>query len=181
MPNAPWQQKIFILKLIKQMFKTGDKVRILDVGCGIGSTGCILKTGLANLKLTLIGLEVFDLYRQYMHENNIDDIYDAVLPYNIKGYLDYLPSDFFSAILFIDVLEHMTTIDAVESYNKAQCTSSHIIATIPLTASKRGSDGINPYMAHLEAYPTIESVTSTFPGLKHIKTVQQNGVFRWSR
>ena len=180
MPNAPWQQKIVILKLIKSMFKTDERISILDVGCGIGSTGCILRTGLANLNLELTGVELFKPYFQYMKKYGIDRIYDLVFHIEAESYLTSRPDNMYSIVLLIDILEHLTSKSAINVYRNAQrLASKAVIATIPFTSSKRGGDGQNKYMAHLEAYPNEASVISTFPGLKLVRKVQSNGVFLW--
>lgn len=108
--------------------------RYLDIGCGGGHYGKILKS-LSSL-LIVDGVEIFP---EYIEKYNLRYVYDFIVVGDIRepGY----PIDSYDVIIMGDVLEHMTKNDAVTVIERLKTKCRFIWCALPMKFDRPWSTG----------------------------------------
>jgi trans-aconitate methyltransferase len=141
---------------------------VLDVGCGRGTIGKIIKNELPDFEL--YGIEVYTAYLEDMPE------YEMIY---IQDYLsEYRNHDNYDLYLFIDVLEHFPRGTAIKIIQFLKALNKKIILSVPI-AQKHWHQAeefeINPYEKHLHNWTTNE--VEKVLGMQLVGTQDAIGVF----
>jgi hypothetical protein len=112
---------------------------ILDIGCGEGKWGKLLK----NKVSTIDGVEAWAPYIQkynlYQYYNNLFNIDIRLFEFNQK----------YDIVILGDVLEHLQYNEAIEVLNKLKLNTNIIYLTLPITICIQDGNIIgNPYETH---------------------------------
>lgn len=177
--SRPDKSAQFVLPLLSKLIKDMDgrerNISLLDVGCGRGSFGYILRAEFGNL-FSVYGIEA---NRKYIDED-MTRVYERIW---IEDYLNtYMGRIFgFEVFLFVDVLEHFEERQAIQiiDYIKSNSPESLIIASIP-NAEKHwhqseAYEKANPFEKHRHNW-TNEQVKKDL-GLNLVGEYDAIGVF----
>lgn len=144
--------------------------RILDVGCGFGKYGVLLREYLdvwheridrASWQVELVGIEAFERYRNPIH----DYVYNAVHYGEAQAVLPGLGQ--FDAVLIADVIEHLEKPQAVELVRLCFEHSPVTVVSTPREFYAQQDFAGNPYEIH-RCHWTL----SDFPPGLHVRTVR---------
>lgn len=103
-----------------QFFPEGAK-KVLDVGCGNGSLGAILKEQ--------YGVEVWGIELVEEPARQAQQVLDKVFIGPCEEFLDELPEDYFDVIFFNDVLEHLFNPYKVLSKVRSKLSSDGVVVS----------------------------------------------------
>jgi SAM-dependent methyltransferase len=165
MPTSDHHNINPIVTLITQL----SPRRILDVGCGFGKYGVLLREYLDvwhqrvlpdEWQVTLDGIEAFPTYRNPIH----DFVYDAVHYGDAKQILRELGE--YDLILLADVIEHFEKEQAVRLINECFSHSPVVLVSTPREFYEQPAINNNPYEAHLHLWTKNE-----FPSNIHVRTI----------
>ncbi len=135
-----------------QGFKT-----FLDIGCGAGLYGKIIRQVYSKGGLLLAGVDIFP---EYVTRFNLKKIYDIIIIGDIRNF----PKEMIPPIDLIitgDVLEHLTKEDAVSVVDKLRSRCRFLWAALPVKIGRPWSVGysqpeseyaVNPAEKHLHDY-----------------------------
>src|SRR5262249_48389340 len=140
---------------------------VLDVGCGFGKYGVLLREYLdvwherlaaKDWQLELVGIEAYEGYRNPVH----DSVYSKVHCGEAQRVLPKLGE--FDVTLIADVIEHLQKDDAREMVK--ECLQRHspvVIVSTPISFYPQGAILGNPYEVHrnhwsLEDFPSEVTV-----------------------
>lgn len=142
---------------------------ILDVGCGRGSLGWVVKT--ENPSIEMRGIEV-----HFPYINNVTrEFYEHI---EIADYTKVFKDRPAECVVLMDVLEHFPHDSAVSIIEHLTASGSKIIVSIPVAPihwhQDEGFEKANPHEAHLYDW-TVEELKKL--GLTHVGTNQGLGVF----
>ena len=99
--------------------------RILDVGCAVGDFGWAIKLAKPNV-------QVWGIEQDFFAGGEARSKLDEVLVGSIEEQADLLPDQYFDAIFFNDLLEHLVSPEMVLSELKAKLAPNGVIvASIP--------------------------------------------------
>jgi predicted TPR repeat methyltransferase len=129
--------------------------RFLDVGCGSGLYGKIIREVMGN-EVKIAGIEIFP---DYVKQFNLKDIYNEVAIADIL-YIsrEHVRMPQFSLIIAGDVLEHLSKADAVEVVSNLKKKCKFLWAALPVKIGRPWSVGyqqpeheyaVNPAERHL--------------------------------
>jgi 2-polyprenyl-3-methyl-5-hydroxy-6-metoxy-1,4-benzoquinol methylase len=105
-------------------FVPKNSKKILEVGCGEGNFGALLKS---KLEAEVWGIE-YEPNRAEQASHRIDKIFCG----DVTALIDDLPDSYFDAIIFNDVLEHLTDPYAILERIKPKFSSNGVvISSIP--------------------------------------------------
>jgi len=135
------------------------KVRILDVGCGFGKWGFLIRDqfdvmlGFAyskeKWKFDITGVEIFSDYITPVAEY----IYNRVIEGDIFRCLDRL--DRYDVVILGEILEHFPKDQGKRLISEMFCRTENIILSTPLGYYHQEESGGNPYQAHKSGW-TLE-------------------------
>lgn len=153
----------FMLPYLKQCKE------ILDVGCGRGSLGWILKTESPGIVVHGI-----DIHRPYIGDT-VQQYYDSI---TIGDYTERYQQMAAECIVFMDVLEHFPRDKAGEILEWLKGNACKIIISIPVAEmhwhQAEAYEKANPHEAHLHDWTEEELIGL---GLTHVGTKEALGVF----
>ncbi|MEJ2613821.1 MAG: methyltransferase domain-containing protein [Ignavibacteriaceae bacterium] len=108
---------------VQKLINPGSR-RILDVGCGKGRLGKILKE---KFNAEVWGVEYIEDIASFAAEN-----LDSVIPGSIEDAIFKLPDNYFDTIIFADVLEHLIDpYSVLEKIKSKLSKKGEIVASIP--------------------------------------------------
>jgi len=141
-----------------------DGERILDVACGRGKWGFLLRTNLWQTKVAKIDVEPecivgIDVFRPSLKMVAYHRIYDAVICCHV-GYLPFKDASF-DVVLASEILEHLEKQDGERLLSEVERVSRKtIILTTPHFVRKRvglpSPEGFNPYEQHVSKWTIKE-------------------------
>lgn len=126
--------------------------RILDIGPGSGAYAKLFP----NAKWT--GVEIFE---PYIEKYELKNLYENLIVADIRSY-DFPVDDHYDVAIAGDVLEHMTSEEAVAVLDKLKSVADTVIVSIPIGHHPQGECEDNPYEAHVVDDWTDEGVRQTF-------------------
>jgi SAM-dependent methyltransferase len=104
----------------------------LDVGCGAGGYGKIIREVYGETPIVLAGVEVFP---EYITRYNLSSIYSIIIPTDIRQAVELLPN--FDLIIMGDILEHLDKKDAVEIVDKLRPKCKFLWGALPVKVKGR--------------------------------------------
>jgi ubiquinone/menaquinone biosynthesis C-methylase UbiE len=143
-------------KLIPYVLPILEGTTLLDIGCGHGKWGYLLKvdfwyTKSGRRKATLQYTIGADLHIQYLKFVKNHRIYDDVVLSDAK----YLPfgSEVFETILFLEVIEHMVKKEGILSLREAErVAKSLVVVSTPAFYWKQDARDKNVFQRHLSKW-----------------------------
>ena len=137
--EARWREGIdVVIDLIKKSSK-GDKIRVLDVGCGDGSCYTFLKKRISKENLPLDNLEYYAIDN---NEELTQVLKDSKIIFRLGDFTKVstiYEKKYFDAIVASEVLEHVTETDEfILSLKDVLKDSGYIYLTTPNLASWHG-------------------------------------------
>lgn len=143
---------------------------MLDIGCGSGTYSHLIHNHYPHA--ALIGIEVWEPYVQRF---NLNDLYDELIVGDVRE-VDPLPNA--DVVILGDVLEHMTTDDAVKVWDRARMAARKAVyLSIPIVHYPQGECEGNPHEAHVVDDYTHQRILDTFPGITAQWTGREIGVY----
>jgi len=134
------------------VFEQEKPKSVLDIGCGKGKYGVLIKEYIPSVK-RLDALEIFEPYITNLHRSVYDHIYiDDILTADIEPYDIYL---------LIDVIEHMTIEEGIELLTRLP--GKKIVGT-PREFKEQGAECGNEYERHKCVW-TEQMFAKFFPGV----------------
>ena len=146
--------------------------RILDVGAGSGTYIKALRAaGLPDA----VRVDAVEVWRPYIDQFNLLSLYDDVYEQDIRQW----PASAYArydVVIFGDVLEHMSRIDAVVVWQRAADARMRVLS-IPIIPYPQGALNGNPYEVHHVEDWTHERVLETFSGITDSWTGEIEGAY----
>ena len=116
------------------------------------------------------GLEVWE---PYINEFKLFEKYRSTIHVDARNWNNYC----YDMVIFGDVLEHMTEIEAKSLWIKVSKMAKHAIITIPIIHYPQGAEFGNPYEVHHEEDWNTERVLNSFPGIIEYKEFSITGAY----
>jgi SAM-dependent methyltransferase len=147
MPTSVHHNLSTVLTVVTQL----NPKRVLDVGCGFGKYGVLLREYLdiwherldrSQWEAELVGIEGFERYRCPIHDYVYDKTYfgDAC---------DIVPTlGEFDVVLILDVIEHLEKDRAAELLRQCLARSKAVIVSTPISFYPQHAICDNPYEMH---------------------------------
>lgn len=137
MPES--QQSELGTSIIVNRILSNPNRSVLDVGCGEGKWGKLLKGKVSRLD----GIEVWE---PYISRYNLSNFYDTIYNTDLR---EFVFDKKYGVVIFGDVLEHMVRDDAVAALNKFKENINTVYLTIPVTVCiQEGNPCGNPFENH---------------------------------
>ena len=138
---------------------------ILDVGAGSGTYADLLKKN----GYTRASIDAVEVWEPYIKEFNLDSKYRRVYQTDIRDFDRYNHD----LVIFGDILEHMSTEDALKVWDTASKYCAYAVISIPIIHYHQGEINNNPYEIHVKDDWSHEEVLQTFP---HIVDSWRGGI-----
>lgn len=124
--SRPDKSAPFILMAMRPLANSEKPVRVLDVGCGRGSFGYIVRAEFGD-SFQMCGVEA---NRRYL-DDQMTRVYERIWVENYLG--TYIIRNDFDVFLFVDVLEHFQEGEAITivEFIRRNAKDATIIASIP--------------------------------------------------
>jgi 2-polyprenyl-3-methyl-5-hydroxy-6-metoxy-1,4-benzoquinol methylase len=169
MPTSDYYNISPILAILNRI----DPKSVLDVGCGFGKYGVLIREyfDVARARLTrdqwqvrLVGIEAFPGYRNVLYES----VYNEVHYGEAQAVLPTLGN--FDVILMADVIEHLDETEAVALVRESLAHSPLVVISTP--REFHAQDGINgnPYEIHRNHF-----TLASFPAGAHVRAIRAVG------
>lgn len=143
---------------------------MLDIGTGVGTYADLFAREFPTARRT--GVEVWE---PYVATYGLAGKYDELIVADARD-LDPLPEA--DVVILGDVLEHMTTEDAVKVWQRArQAARKAVYLSIPIVHYPQGECEGNPHEAHVVDDYSHQRILDTFPGVTAHWTGQEIGVY----
>lgn len=150
-----------------------DPASMLDIGAGAGTYGQLFQRHFP--RAWRVGVEVWE---PYIDRFDLTSLYDEVHVNDVRT-LDRMPD--VDVVILGDVLEHMTTDEAVRVWATARAAAQKaVFLSIPVVHYPQGALEGNPHEIHVVDDYTHERVLDTFDGITSSWTGQIVGVYEAS-
>lgn len=148
--------------------------RILDLGCGYGHWGHLLKTHYTSLRSEPTHVTAVDIF-----EGNVEfcqrlGLYDAVIQQDVVAYLSALPAGSFDTVIATELIEHFTREDGTRMLEEIERVTAKVaILSTPNFAAYRGGGetmvGFNEWEHHLSQWTKADFAQRNYKvfGLSH--------------
>lgn len=143
---------------------------VLDVGAGAGNwLDALREAGYAGR------VDAVELWHPYIDRFHLRFRYDQVHEVDARH---LLPGHYaqYDAVIFGDVMEHMTVEEAVECWWAAR-TAAHSAIAIPIVPYHQGALNGNPYERHVVEDWSDQMVRATFAGITDWQTYTVTGAY----
>lgn len=128
---------------------------ILDIGAGCGTYYDLLKN---------IGYEdsmdAVEVWHHYIEKYNLRKKYKIVYDIDVRGFT--FKGKIWDLIIFGDILEHLTTPEAIKTVYRAKEACKYYIISIPISYCPQNAEHGNHYQEHLVDNYTSEKVKDYF-------------------
>jgi hypothetical protein len=129
----------------------------VDAGAGAGTWHTFLSPFLPNA----VWWTAIEIWEPYVERFHLDERYDEVLVRDVRDPEPLPEADLY---LFGDVLEHMSPLDAVQTWNRAREAASWLVLSIPVLPCPQGPFEGNIHEIH-QADWDMAGVLEKFPGI----------------
>lgn len=141
----------------------------LDVGPGIGTYASLINKYDYNIDI----LDCIEIWEPYVKDFHLEDLYDNVYVGDVRSWKNFN----YDLIIFGDVLEHMTKLEAVAVWERAKEQARYAIISIPIIHLPQAGFGGNIYEEHVKDDWSTQEVLETFSNIIAYKEFQTVGVF----
>ena len=144
---------------------------VIDIGCGKGTTGVVLRT-YRDVKTT-IGLEIFGPYLEYCRKTNA---YDTVVKHNLNAKRLPFNDKTFDLVLCLDVIEHLEKAPALNLLKELKRIGRKVVLTTPSYFQKQDKLDGSEYQIHrcFISKHEFESEGYKVRGIGNIKIIPLN-------
>lgn len=150
----PYSYSLFKEEVEQHLLSVVNKdFKVLDVGPGSGTYGRMLK-GLCHL-------DAVEIYEPYIHQFNLQDLYDNVFLEDICMF-DIHP---YTYLILGDVLEHLTLDNAIPLIDKINALGKKCLIAVPYLY-EQGEEYGNIHETHHQPELTYNKMASRYPSLK---------------
>lgn len=170
-----------ILKIISQYEEVRDKdiettLSVLDVGCGKGVYGYLLRAMYGWNKLILTGV---DPYVPEGFNDAMGIIYDSIYHKDIQRFLE-INNEVFSVILANHVMEHLNKDEAFMAIKRFKLLADLVLIGLPKARFGHKYSHANSTDYHTHKWGCMDKDFWNL-GLHYAKTVKGNELFWWAR
>ena len=150
MPDVTWADLFFPL-LLRPSIVPLELKSVLDVGCGRGMTGCLVR--IYREPTRLVAVDAFKPYLDFVEKLGV---YDSVLQLDVsKSRLPFEDKEF-DVVLCLEVVEHLKKEEGLRLLSELERVGKRVIISTPgLFFNQPMFDG-NVNQAHLSYYPVKE-------------------------
>lgn len=173
MPES--QQSAKGTNMIKDRILQRPQDRVLDIGCGEGKWGKLLRG--------FIEVDGIEVWEPYIDKYNLKKYYGTLYNIDMLEFKDY---NMYDIVILGDVFEHVPYGDGIVFLNKLKVSVDKIYLTIPVTVCIQDGNAIgNPYETH--HYQWSDKEIQIDLGFKLLNvSVNDNGLvavgcYEWSR
>jgi len=165
MPTSDMHNIVPILTIMQHL----QPRSVLDIGCGFGKYGVLLREYLdiwherlepKNWKVRLVGVDAFSRYRNPIW----DYVYQEIHVGEAQSLLHTLGE--FDLVLIADMIEHLERREAVKLVRDCMETSPVVIVSTPRDFYPQRDTNENPHERH-----RILWTAADFPGGMHVETI----------
>lgn len=143
---------------------------VLDIGVGCGTYADALTSW--GIKAKMIGIEVWE---PYIERFNLNAKYAELHLADVRE-MDPLPEA--DVVILGDVLEHMSTPDAVKVWKRARASARRsVFLSIPIVHYPQGESEGNPFEEHVVDNYNHKQILATFPGITTCWTGVEIGTY----
>lgn len=164
MPYSDPDNKGYVLEKLIQL----KPVSVLDVGPGAGIYGELCRQ-VPSIEM----VECVEIWEPYIAQFNLTGIYDVVHRMDVREFDDFD----FDVVIFGDVLEHMSRLEALAVYERARRSAKTVIFSIPIIHLPQGPYAGNPHETHVEDDWKHEEILKWFPGITEHRQFRVTGVY----
>ena len=144
-----------------------DRCVVVDLGCGRGFYGMVIRQNFGNVKL--IGVDIWPPYLEEARGR-----YDELVRADIRDYVKQM--GFVDVALMMDVIEHFEKEEGLRLLGELRRRAGHIFVSTPLFPYPQGPLEGNPYEEH-KSYWSREEMESL--GFRTIYTGNVVGIYVW--
>lgn len=159
--NKPWTAQ----KIVDLSPKT-----VLDVGAGQGVYLDIIRRDLGSS----VVVDAVEAWKPYIDQFNLLERYNEVFIGDIR---DYHFNKKYDLVIFGDILEHMSELDALHIWEKTSTIAKNAIISIPIVHYHQGAEFGNPYEVHVEEDWNTQRVLNSFKNIIDYKQFNITGTF----
>jgi len=163
-PYSDDSGRIYVAEILRRL----NPSRVLDVGPGAGAYGRLVRQ-----VLTVDVLDAVEAWEPYVDRFDLLSVYDAVIIEDVRR-VDKFDYDL---VIFGDVLEHMSSEDAVSVYSLAREQAGAVIVSMPIIHYPQGESEGNPFEAHVVDHWEHDQILQAFPGLNEFRLFDMTGVY----
>lgn len=159
MSNSSQYGKLYTLLMLHKLGEADTIRSIVDCGCGEGAYQTLLGPNLPGARWT--GIEV---WKPYVAAFDLERRYDRIIVADLRdvAFGTLGPVDL---AIFGDVLEHMSTEEAVRVVTAASAVAPYVMISIPIVKYPQPAINGNPYEAHVKDDWDHYEVMRTFPAI----------------
>lgn len=157
MPSSVTLGKPFIYFFVKEILKSRQFLKFLDVGVGLATYPKMFRERLPPA-CEFVGVEI---WAPYVKEFALDYWYDSLIIGDARS-LNWSSVPPSNIVLLGDVLEHMTRLEAVVLVEKASLHADFVIISIPLGNHPQGAECGNPWETHVAENWTADELHILF-------------------
>jgi len=159
MPSSSQYGKLYTTLLIKKLGEAGAITKVIDCGCGDGTYHRLLSPVLPNTVWT--GIEV---WQPYITDFALDGLYHRLIHSDLRNadFRSLAPAEL---IIFGDVLEHMSKVEAQMVVGRAMEIAPFVLISIPVVDYPQGEEHGNPHEIHVKDDWDHTEVMASFPGI----------------
>lgn len=145
MPESGYGLSPSFLRLINDRTFTPDDVgKVLDVGCGRGALGGLLRAFRDPTHITGI-----DAHRPYIERCKKTGIYDHLFQHDLAAGLSFLPDDEFDHVYCVNVIEHLKRPDALCLIDEIIRVGGRVVMSTETEFHPQPALEGNPFQRHL--------------------------------
>lgn len=142
------------------------KTKILDVGAGWGKYKRLLPE---------YTMDACEIWQPYVDEEKLEKLYNTVFVSDICD----LVIDYYDAIIFGDVFEHIDKDDASDLLARLRSLSEEVYIVVPYMYHQ-GEVNDNPYEVHLQPDLTPDVMAERYPQLQLVvQDENRKGLYSW--
>lgn len=159
MPSSSAYGKLYTSLILEKLHSVGELVSIVDVGCGQGQYHDLMAPSLPGVRW--VGVEVWE---PYVERFCLRRKYDQLVVADVRAF-DFSAVAPVSAVLFGDILEHMTKEEAIATVERARAVAPYVLLSIPVVHFPQGEIEGNPYEVHVKDDWSHYEVMLSFTGV----------------
>lgn len=124
-----------------------DVKEVLDIGCGRGIVGALLR--IYREPQTIVGIDIFDPYLDFCRRSGV---YDRLVKHDLRNTPLPFKTDHFDLSVALEVVEHLPKTDGMKLLEEMERVSKHVIVSTPNRNFVQSGYDENPHQTHMSKW-----------------------------